>query len=68
MSLQLFDEIEVRRALHRACVNAGSQRAFAQQVGVSDAYISDVLCGYREPSRRICKVLGFVPVRRWMKT
>ena len=68
MTTQLYEEIEVRRALIIACAKAGGQHAFAQQVGVSDAHISNMISGYREPSKTVCKIIGFVPVRRWMKT
>lgn len=39
--------------------NAGSQRALAEKLGVSPAYLGDVLHGRREPGRSILEPLGF---------
>jgi DNA-binding transcriptional regulator YdaS (Cro superfamily) len=49
---------EVREMLRKACDRAGTARAWADQAGVSGAYVSDVLNGRREPGEAICKALG----------
>lgn len=46
--------------LRRATDEAGGQKAFASQHGVSQAYISDVLRGRREPGPAILNTLGLV--------
>lgn len=37
---------------------AGSQKAFAEAVGISEPYLSDILAGRREPGEKILKPLG----------
>ena len=37
----------------------GSQKAVAESVGVSPAYISEILNGTREPGRTVLEALGF---------
>jgi len=49
--------------LARAVKRAGTQRALAHEMGVSEAYISDVLRGRRLPSRRLLTAMGIS--RRW---
>lgn len=36
---------------------AGTQSAYAEQIGVSEQYVSDVLRGARRPGRRILQAL-----------
>lgn len=49
---------EVRDLLREACIDAGSQRAWATEHGVSPVYVSDVLSGRREPGEKILDALG----------
>jgi hypothetical protein len=44
--------------LRQACNAAGSQSAWAQQHGVSDAYVSAVLAGKKLPGPRILRGIG----------
>lgn len=46
------------RELRKACKALGSQKAFAARHGLSDAYVSDVLKGRREPGDCILRALG----------
>lgn len=68
MTETLVEEMTVRIALKHACERAGSQRAFADSINVSEQYVSDVINGSRQPGEAIAKPLGFKPVRRWIKT
>ena len=36
----------------------GSQRTLARELGVSEAYLSDVINGRRDPGRKLLKALG----------
>lgn len=48
-----------RQALSDACKAAGGQSAWAKANGVSDAYVSDVLRGRRDPGEAMTRALGF---------
>jgi DNA-binding transcriptional regulator YdaS (Cro superfamily) len=49
---------DVYGRIRTAVRKAGSQRAFAQQVGVSDAFVSGVLNGARPPTDAILRQVG----------
>lgn len=53
---------DVRRLLAQACEAAGSQRAWAEQNGLSSAYVNDVVTGKREPGAAILQRLGLEKV------
>lgn len=48
---------DVRRML-RECTDVVGQKQWAKDVGVSAAYVCDVLQGRREPGQSICDGLG----------
>jgi transcriptional regulator with XRE-family HTH domain len=48
---------EVRRMLADHCSERGAQAALAERLGVSRAYINQVISGKNPPSRKICKLL-----------
>lgn len=48
----------VRSMLKARCAEAGSQKAWAKEAGVSVQYVCDVLHGRREPGDAICSALG----------
>ena len=50
--------VDVRRMLAEACREAGSQLAFARSIGVSGAYVCDVLQGRRDPGPAILAAFG----------
>lgn len=58
----MLSEDDVRERLRAAIREAGSQKAYAEQHKLSEAYISDVLRGRREPARKILEALGLVRV------
>ena len=45
--------------LQRLASEVGSQKQLAKQLGVSPAYLGDILHGRREPGEKILKALGF---------
>ena len=49
---------EVLVALRQAVDAAGSQRTYASQIGVSQAYLADVLHGRRFAGERVLNALG----------
>ncbi len=53
------------RALERAVRKAGSARAWAVQAGVSEAYVSDVRLGRRDPGPAVLAALGLERVVRY---
>ena len=59
--MQTFRESEVRRMLKQACVEFGSQKAFAAHIGVSAVFVSEILLGNKEPCG---KVLGYLGLRK----
>lgn len=50
-------EDEVRERLRAAVRAAGTQSAYAEQIGASEQYVSDVLRGARRPGQRILRAL-----------
>ena len=51
-------EEEVRMLLRNRCKKAGSQRAYAKQIGVSESDISLILSGKRLTSKRLLEAFG----------
>ena len=49
---------EVLDTLREAVSAAGSQRTYASSIGVSQAYLGDVLHGRRSPGERVLSALG----------
>lgn len=56
-----YTRVEVVLMLLDECKRLGSQKAFAEYAGVSDAFLSDVLNGRREPTDRL---LGAIAMER----
>lgn len=48
----------MRALIRRACREAGSQKAWAKQHNINEAFLSQVLRGEREPSPAILDPLG----------
>lgn len=44
--------------LRRKASEAGGQKILAQKLGVSEAYLSDVINGRREPADKLLSALG----------
>lgn len=58
----MLTEQEVMARLRAAVAAAGSQKAYAEQIGVSQTYLSDVLTGNRAPGEKILTSLGLEAV------
>ena len=59
MPATTLSSAEVIDALRQAIEASGlSQRTYAQNIGVSQAYVSDVLAGKRSASERVLSALG----------
>ncbi len=58
---------EVLALLRARAEKAGSQRALAERLGVTPAYLSDVLQGRREPGPKILAALGLRRVEMYLK-
>ena len=57
-SQELLRIEDVRRLLAEHCKQRGAQSALARRLGVSRAYVNNVLKGIAPPSAEICAVLG----------
>lgn len=58
----MLTEQEVIERLRAAAQIAGSQKAYAEQIGVSQTYLSDVLTGNRAPGEKILTALNLEAV------
>lgn len=57
---------EIRARLSLAVREAGSQRAFATQAGVSACYVNDVIHGRRAPGARMLAALDVQRIERYV--
>ncbi|UYW28387.1 helix-turn-helix transcriptional regulator [Methylorubrum extorquens] len=57
---------EVRAMLAQAVRDAGSQKRFAEQTGVSRPYLNDVLARRREPGERLLDAIAVQRVERFV--
>lgn len=53
-----MNDDDVRRLLRKEAEKLGSQRALARSLGLSAAFVSDVLRGNRAPSGPLLDLLG----------
>jgi len=60
ITIKAFDIWYVMDLIVTAAKNAGSQKALAQEWGISEQYLSDILKGRREPGNKVLKQLGLV--------
>lgn len=58
----MLTEQDVMDRLRAAVTAAGSQKAYAEQIGVSQSYLSDVLIGNRAPGEKILTALDLEAV------
>lgn len=58
----MLTERDVLDRLRAAVVAAGSQKAYADYIGVSQTYLSDVLTGNRAPGEKILTALNLKAV------
>ena len=58
ITIKAFDIWYVIDLIFAAAKNAGSQKALAQEWGISEQYLSDILKGRREPGNKVLKQLG----------
>lgn len=54
----MLNEQELIAKLRDVVTRTGSQKDYAQQHGLSEQYLSDVLRGRREPGQKILDALG----------
>lgn len=47
------NDVRIRLSMH-----GGTQKELAEEIGVSQAFLSDVLAGHREPTGKILDYLG----------
>lgn len=63
-----IDDYGMYAALRQACAAAGSQRAFAEQIGVTEAFISAVLHGRKAPGPTVLAAVGLRRIVRYVPT
>jgi len=59
---------DVRKRLRKMAAALGSQQALAKSLGVSTAYLSDVLNERRQPGPTILSALGLTPETTYRRT
>lgn len=64
----MITEQQIIERLRKACEKAGSQRAWAERNGVSEAYVTDVLKGRRRPGNSIACRFGYEQVMMYRET
>lgn len=64
----MLTEQEVLDRLRAVVAAAGSQKAYADRIGVSQSYLSDVLIGNRAPGEKILTALGLEAVIMYQKS
>lgn len=52
--------LDVQREIREACARAGSQAAWAAQIGVSPQHLCDVMNARRDPGPAILGALGLI--------
>ncbi|PYD63541.1 transcriptional regulator [Gluconacetobacter entanii] len=67
MSEQL-DRIDAFRILREKIKEYGNQRIFAQEVGITPQYLSDMLCGRKPLSDAILKFIGLRRKEYFLRT
>lgn len=63
----MLTQKELLKELHKAVKEAGTQKQWAEQNGISAAYLNDILKGKRAISEKMAKKLGYVPVMAFRK-
>lgn len=63
----MLTERDVLDRLRAAVAVAGSQKAYAERIGVSQTYLSDVLTGNRAPGEKILTALGLEAVMMYQE-
>ena len=56
---------ELLQHLHRLVDEAGSQKELAARLKISTAYLSDILAGRRQLSKKILDAIGFEEVKSY---
>jgi DNA-binding transcriptional regulator YdaS (Cro superfamily) len=56
--MRVLDSDGVRALMRQACNEAGTQKAWAEKIGVSPGFVSDILKGGREPSGAVLRAPG----------
>lgn len=51
--------MDIITEIRRAATKAGTQKALAARLGVSESYIADILNGRKDPGESVLEPLGF---------
>jgi hypothetical protein len=60
--MRSIERADVLALIERAIHDVGGRAEFSRKYDLSEAYISHVLSGRTPPAKRICAVVGVVPV------
>lgn len=66
-SREWLDEAELYAVIRREVQAAGGQSAFARKLGISAAYVSQIVNAHREPSDAVLARIGLRRVVRYMR-
>lgn len=67
MTIQTYEEPEVRLELRRAVRDAGGLAEFAQAARVDETALKDMLDGRDAPSRTVLRYIGYAVAIRYVK-
>ena len=59
---QVYSKKDVVAELEDLVFRLSTQKVLAQKIGISEAYLSDVIHGRREPGNKILSFLGYEKV------
>ena len=63
----MLTDLDVLARLRAACAAAGSQKAYAEAIGVHETYLSDVLAQRRQLAGKILDALNLERVVRYQE-
>lgn len=56
--IYMFTKEKLLQRIEKEVAALGSQKAFADKIGITPAYLSDVLSGKREPGEKLLSRMG----------
>jgi predicted transcriptional regulator len=65
--MKIYTDEEFISMLRKSVEQEGTQSAFANRLGISTAFLHDVLNGRRRPNKKIIEELGLTEIRGFAK-
>lgn len=67
-TMEYFELPHILKVIKAHIEVAGSQRLFGEQLEITSSYISNVLNGVKEPSKKMLEAIGYEAVTLYRKT